>query len=201
VDRFRQTAAVTRQDLLAADAGVRAAKSSVDAAVAEYYPTVSLNVAGFLYRQYYSEASKWDAILMANLPIFSAGIIEADVRDAWSRLRQAALFQSMLRRQIDQDVQTAYDNLQSTQRKLTDLALEVQAASDAREQSGQLLNNGLAIPLDVLVAQDTLLNAQLVYTSAQFDRAVFYLDLLRVTGQLNPAAAEHWRPANATTRQ
>jgi outer membrane protein len=193
VDQFRQTAAKTRQDLLAADAEVRAARSSVDAAIAEYYPTVSLNVAGFLYRQYYSDASKWDALLMANLPIFSAGIIEADVRDAWSRLRQAALYQHMLRRQIDQDVQISYDNLESTQKQLTDLALEVKAAADARQQSEQLLDNGLAIPLDVLVAQDTLLNAQLVYTSANFDRTVFYLDLLRVTGQLNPAAATNWK--------
>ena len=200
VNQFRQTAASTRQDLLAADAEVRAAKSSVDAAIAEYYPTVSLNVAGFLFRQYFSDASKWDAILMANLPIFSAGVIEADVRDAWSRLRQAALYQSMLRRQIDQDVQTAYDNLESTERKLTDLALEVKAASDARKQSEQLLDNGLAIPLDVLIAQDTLLNAELVYSSAEFDREVFYLDLLRVTGKLNPAAAAHWHLQTATTQ-
>ncbi len=194
VDQYRDTAADTRQDLLAAADGVRAAKSSVDAAIAEYYPTVSLNVAGFLFRRYYSDASKWDAILMANLPIFSAGIIEADVRDAWSRLRQAALYQHMLRRQIDQDVMISYDNLESTEKQLTDLALEVKAAADARQQSEQLLDNGLAIPLDVLVAQDTLLNAQLVYTSANFDRTVFYLDLLRVTGQLTPTNAAHWNP-------
>jgi outer membrane protein TolC len=187
VDDFRKMAGENRQDLLAAESAIRAAKYSVDAAVAEYYPSVSLNVAGFLYRQYFSDASKWDALLSANLPIFSAGIIEADVRTAWSKLRQAALFQAMLRRQIDQDVQTAYDNLTSTDRRLADLRVEVEAASDARQQSEQLLNNGLAIPLDVLTAQETLLDAQLLYTSASFDRSVFYLDLLRTTGELNTA--------------
>jgi outer membrane protein len=187
VDAFRQKAAETRQDLLAAESAVRAAKYSVNAAVAEYYPSVSLNVAGFLYRQYFSDASKWDALLSANLPIFSAGVIEADVRTAWSKLRQAALFQAMLRRQIDQDVQTAYDNLASSDRVLADLRLEVAAAADARRQSEELLNNGLAIPLDVLTAQETLLQAQLLYTSTSFDRSVFYLDLLRTTGQLNTA--------------
>jgi outer membrane protein TolC len=192
VDDYRAIAAGTRQDLLAADAGVRAAKASVDAAIAEYYPTVSLNVTGFLYRQYFSDASKWDAILMANVPIFSAGIIEADVREAWSKLRQAALYQAMLRRQIDQDVQTAYDNLTSSQGVLSDLAEQVKAAADAREQSGQLLDNGLAIPLDVLVAQNTLLDARLVYTSENFDRTIFYLDLLRITGQLGPGTGAHW---------
>jgi outer membrane protein TolC len=195
VDEFRKMAGEDRQDLLAADSALRAAKFSVDAAVAEYYPSVSLNVAGFLYRQYFSDASKWDALLSANLPIFSAGVIEADVRTAWSKLRQAALFQAMLRRQIDQDVQTAYDNLVSTDRKLEDLRIEVQAAADARQQSEQLLNNGLAIPLDVLTAQETLLDAQLLYTSASFDRSVFYLDLLRTTGELNTAPTIVSNPA------
>ncbi|MGD1276421.1 MAG: TolC family protein [Tepidisphaeraceae bacterium] len=195
VDAFRASASAGRQDLLAAESAVRAARFAVDSAIAEYYPSVSLNVAGFLYREYFSSASKWDAILMGNLPIFSAGVIEADVRTAWSRLRQAALQQAMLRRQIDQDVQTAYDNLVTADKKLADLALQVQAASDARRQAGQLLNNGLAIPLDVLVAQDTLLNAQLLYTSERFDRTVFYLDLLRITGQLTVHTPEQWPPS------
>jgi outer membrane protein TolC len=197
VDAFRQLAASTRPDLLAAQAQVRAAKYAVDAAISEYYPTVTLNVAGFLYREYFSQASKWDAILQANLPIFSAGIIEADVRAAWSKLRQAALYESELRRQIDQDVQTAYDNLVTSGRQLGNLHAEVQAADDARVQAGQLLDNGLAVPLDVLTAQDTLLNAQLNYTSESFDRTVFYLDLLRIVGQLTPLAPRQWQ---ATTR-
>lgn len=201
VEAFRQIAASTRPDLLAAQAQVRAAKYAVDAAISEYYPTVTLNVAGFLYREYFSQASKWDAILQANLPIFSAGIIEADVRDAWSKLRQAALYESELRRQIDQDVQTAYDNLVTSGRQLANLRAEVQAAADARLQAGQLLDNGLAVPLDVLTAQDTLLNAQLNYTSESFDRTVFYLDLLRTVGQLTPLSPRQWQSTTRPTTQ
>jgi outer membrane protein TolC len=194
VDDFRASASIHRQDLLAAEAAVRAAKYSVDAAIAQYYPSVSINVAGFLYREYFSQASKWDAILIANLPIFSAGIIEADVRQAWSRLRQAALYQAELRRQIDRDVQIAHDNLITSEKLLVSLKEEVQAASDALNQSQQLLHNQLAIPLDVLTAQDTLLTAQLNFTSENFSRAVFYLDLLRITGELTPDSPAHWHP-------
>jgi outer membrane protein TolC len=195
VDDFRAAAAAKRQDLLAAEAAVRASKYSVDAAIAQYYPSVSINVAGFLYREYFSQASKWDAILVANLPIFSAGVIEADVRQAWSRLRQAALYQAELRRQIDRDVQIAHDNLITSEKLLVSLKEEVQAASDALNQSQQLLHNQLAIPLDVLTAQDTLLTAQLNYTSENFSRAVFYLDLLRITGELTPDSPAHWHPS------
>ncbi|MGA2583962.1 MAG: TolC family protein [Tepidisphaeraceae bacterium] len=198
VDEFRQLAAAHRQDLLAADAALRAARDDVDTAFAQYYPSVSIDVSGFLYRQYYTDASKWDALLIGNLPLFSAGVIEADVRTAWSRLRQAALYQSYLRRQIDQDVQNGYDTLLTSQQEIMDLNTEVQAGADALRQSEELLKNGLAIPLDVLTAQQTLLDAQLNYTSASFDRTVFYLDLLRSTGDLNPRTPEHW--LNATTQ-
>jgi outer membrane protein TolC len=196
-DEFRAAALANREDLQAADSAVRAAKYAVDAAIAQYYPSVSINVAGFLYREYFSDASKWDAILIANLPIFSAGIIEADVRQAWSKLRQAALFESELRRQIDRDVQVAYDNLTTSEQELVDLTQEVQAASDSLVQSQQLLKNQLAIPLDVLTAQNTLLTAQLSYSSENFSRSVFYLDLLRISGQLTLQSPQNWR---ATTR-
>jgi outer membrane protein TolC len=197
VDEFRAAALAYREDLQAADAAVRAAKDSVDAAIAQYYPSVSINVAGFLYREYFSDASKWDAILIANIPIFSAGIIEADVRQAWSKLRQAALFESELRRQIDRDVQVAYDNLTTSAQELVDLKQEVQAASDSLNQSQELLRNQLAIPLDVLTAQNTLLTAQLSYSSEDFSRSVFYLDLLRISGQLTLQQPHNWLP---TTR-
>src|SRR6185295_10839406 len=82
---FEQQALALREDLRADQFAIEAARESVRAAVAQYYPSVSLNTAGFLYREFFSDASKWNAILSANLPIFSAGIIEADVRSAWSR--------------------------------------------------------------------------------------------------------------------
>lgn len=175
-----------RQDLLAAEAAVKAARYAVDAAIAEYYPSVSLSAAGFLYAENYSNASKWDGILAANLPIFSAGTIRADVRDAWSRLRQAALFESYLHREIEQGVRTAYDNFATSGIELSELQREVQASDDAYRQSVQLEKNGLAIPLDVLTAQNMLLNSQLQYASEAFGRTVFYLDLIRATGDLSP---------------
>jgi len=55
----------------------RAADAGVRGAITARLPRRSC---GFLYREFFSDASKWNAILAANLPIFSAGLIEADVR-------------------------------------------------------------------------------------------------------------------------
>jgi outer membrane protein len=186
---YERLALETRQDLRAARNAIDAAREGVRVAFAQYYPSVSLNVAGFLYREFFSDASKWNAILAANLPIFSAGIIEADVRLAWSRLRQVALNESAVAREVAHDVQVAYENLTSADRRIHELEDEVQAATEAFEQARNAFLNNLAINLDVLAAQDQQLNAQLQLTSAKFDRAIFYLDLIRATGRLHEIAA------------
>jgi outer membrane protein TolC len=204
---FESLAIENREDLRAAANGIDVARQEVDAAFAQYYPTVSLDVAGFLYREFYNDSSKWSAILVANIPIFSAGIIEADVRTAWSRLRQAALNESAVRRQVLHDVQIAYENLVTSDKRIHELQDEVEAADEAFRQAQNAFANNLAINLDVLQAQDQLLNAQLQLASAQFDRNVFFLDLVRASGRLNkavsfnaattaPATAPATRPAN-----
>ena len=181
---YEREALRSRQDLLAAGFEINSANYRVKAALAQYYPSVTLNVEGFLYRQYYSDASKWSALLNINLPIFSAGLIEADVRTAWSQLRQAALNESYVRRQALTDVRTAYQNLITADQRTAALRDEVQAASDAFGQSQGAFRNSLAINLDVLTSQNQLLQSQLDLAGAQYDRSVYYLDVLRASGTL-----------------
>lgn len=197
VGQYVARALANRQDLAAAQDAVKAAQQAVHAAVAEYYPSVSLNVAGYLYEQNYADASKWNAVLLGNLPVFTAGQIKDDVRTAWSRLRQAALAESYLRREVEQGVRTAYDNLVTSDSLLAELHREVQASAQAYRQSVQMEQHGLAIPLDVLTAQDTLLDSELDYVRESFSRTIFYLDLIRSAGDLTPdtPAALTWASA------
>ena len=181
---YEQQAAELRQDVLAAQAAVRAARHNVDVAISQYYPSVTLNVTAFLYREYFADASKWNAVLSANLPIFSAGLIEADVRSAWSTMRVAALVESETRRMAIADARTAYANLLASERRIAALRDQVEAAHEALRQAQAGLVNNLAIVLDVLNAQDQVLNAELNLVSAEYDRRVFYLNLLRAVGRL-----------------
>ncbi len=184
-----------RDDLKAAHAAVESAKHDVDAAIAEYYPSVSLNLTGFLYRENFDNASKWNSLLSVNLPIFSAGIIEADVRFAWSRLRQALMAESLLTRQVEQDVRTRYEDLHTSRASLEEIQSQVRAATEAYRQAKAGFDAGTAITLDVLSAQDVLLQAQLEWTTEEFNEKVQYLDLIRATGSLTLGAVQR-----ATTR-
>lgn len=184
VEQILKNALQKRRDLLAARAAVRATRQEVEVAVGRYYPSIALNVNYFLSRQSTPTDSDWNALFSANLPIFSAGLIEADVRTAWSRHRQARLDESLLSRQIESDVQRAYQNLISSDQQLRELQSQLAAAQQAQRQADESYRVGLATNLDRIQAQDQLLSTQLQLTSEEFNRKVFYLTLLRAAGEL-----------------
>jgi outer membrane protein TolC len=186
-----------RQDLLAAGKARDAARQGVEAAVGQYYPSLSLNLQAFLYRETVPSDRDWQSLLQMNLPIFTAGKIEADVRQAWSQFRQAALFESLLRRQVLSDVRVARENLESSRKRLTELTVQVTAARQAVEQSEQSYSAGLATNLERLASQDQLLNASLGQTSEYYNRRLAYAELLHAAGELRSRIAKELSPTTA----
>src|SRR5262249_1041745 len=154
-------------------------RRSVEAALGQYWPSVSVDVNYFLSRQSVPTDADWSGLLLAHLPIFSAGIIEANVRQAWSQLRVAKYNGPFTRRQVITDVRTAYDDYAASRRRLDELKTQVAAAQEALSQADELFRAGLGTNLERIVAQDQLLSAQLQYTSERYDNRVFYLALLR----------------------
>ena len=89
LESLQKEASTRRQDLVAAIAGIGAAKQGLQQAIGQYYPSVSVNVNEFLHRETFPSDSQWIYMFSANVPIFTGGRIHADVRAALSRLRQA----------------------------------------------------------------------------------------------------------------
>lgn len=192
-----------RADLHAADEAVLAARRGVDVAFGQYYPSVTLDLDAFLSRQSSPDGSAWTAAVRANLPLFTAGLIHADVRAAWSVFRQACLDRSRLMRDIEQQVRTAAENLRSQSLRLTELKVQFAAAEEALRQAEASYRAGLATNLERLIAQDSLLESQLQMASAQFDLKVLHLAMARACGRPIPstlAGAASAGPAAAATQ-
>ncbi|HEX5137825.1 MAG TPA: TolC family protein [Planctomycetota bacterium] len=186
---FRDRALTGREDLLAAHEAVDAAREGVRAAVAEYYPSLSLDFDLFLYKETIPSSSIYTFFVSLNIPIFRGGSIRADVRTAWSRYRQAKLEESQLARQVARDVSVAYTLLQTSTEQIGNLRTQVDAAQEAFDQAQSLVGAGRATNLERLVAQQQLLSAQLELASEEFNRRVAYLSLRRATGELVPDLA------------
>jgi len=185
LESLQTEADLRRQDLAAARAATQAAKYDVEVAIGHYFPSVSFNVNYFLHRETLPDQSRWNEILSANLPIFSAGVLEADLRLAWSLLRQAKLGESLTERQVLQDVRIAYENVRASQERYRELQVQLKAGEEALLQAEQSYKAGLGTNLERLVAQDRLLSTQLQITSERYDQKVFYLALLRAIGALS----------------
>lgn len=196
IDELLKQAANSREDIKAAVNAVLAARHGVDAAIAQYYPSVSINLDYFVYRESVPSASLVAALIEAHIPIFTGGRIHQDVRNAWSQFREAKLNETLLRRQVAQQVRTAHEDLATSRERLGDLAIQVQAARDAFDNAADLVRFGRATSLDRLVAQDALLKAQLDQSAEQYNEKVSYLNLLRSTGALGlDTVGAHPQPA------
>ena len=196
-EQLRAVGAERRRNLQAAVAATKAARQGVEAAFGQYYPSVSVDLNVFLYRESTPADRDWEGLLRANIPLFSAGLIEADVRAAWSQFRQASLNESLTRRQIVQDVDIAHQDFTATARRVAESRTQLTAAEQAFTQADRSNQIGLATNLERLIAQDQLLTAQLQYVSQQFARKLAYLNLLRETGSLRPVLEQF---ASSTTR-
>jgi len=174
-----------RQDAEAAARRIDAALKTVESAYGQYFPSISLDLQIFLQRESEPRDLDWTSLIRLSLPLFSAGLIEADVRESLSLLREARLRESLTLRAIRSDVETAVNNLNASGDRVRQLMIQVRSAGDALTQSEGLYNVGLATNLERLTAQNALLSAELQLVNAELDAKVFYLDLLRTTGRLH----------------
>jgi outer membrane protein len=178
-------AAAHRQDLLAARLQVTAAARRLEAAWGGYFPSVSLNLSRYLYRESFPDDVDWTGLIQINLPIFSAGLVHADVRTAYSRLRQAHLAESGLRRTVLRQLRTAAQDLDADSSQIDQLGIRLGASQEALRQADAAYKAGLGTNLERLVAQDQQLAAELALTQEKVKHIVDYLRLLRTTGLLD----------------
>ena len=177
-------AEANRADVQAAHQAIVVAHYQVESAYGQYFPTASLNLQWFLQRDSTPSDLDWTGLIQLSLPLFSAGLIEADVRESLSILRQAKSNDSLTRRAAHRDVQIAYDNFLASFDRARQLRTQVRSASEALEQAEGLYEVGLATNLERLDAQDRLLTTELELVNAELDGKVFFLDLQRTVGLL-----------------
>lgn len=183
-ERLRAAAWETRQDLASTKANAAAIRAIVDAQIGRYYPTVTVNFDYFLTRDTVPTDRDWTGLLTINLPLFTAGRIDADVRDAWSQFRQAVLAHSLTRRQIQRDVDIAHADLTATRARVEETKQQLRAADEALRQAEASYKAGLGTNLERISAQDQLLTAQVRLAREEFNAKIAYLVGMRVVGKL-----------------
>lgn len=175
-------------DLEAANHSERAARAAVRVAFGELLP--SLDLEGRVSRSHETALegqSSEDEALLARLtvPLYQSGVEHSRVREAKERRNQRRIQIEQARRQVVEQVTQAWETLTSTRSNITAREQEVRANEIALEGVREEAQVGSRTTLDVLDAEQELLDARVALVEAQRDEYVAGFSLLSAVGRLS----------------
>jgi outer membrane protein len=186
-----------RPDLQAAEAQVKAAQASADAARAAGRPTISLSASSNQYN--YSGINSHGSMVGINLsvPLFSGFSTTYRVRSAEAQVeaRNAQLEQVHL--QVALDVWTAYQNLTTATQSLRTTAVLLDSAQQSAKVALGRYKAGVGSILDVLNAQSALAGARQQRIQSTFNWNISRATLAQAMGSLDAGLLQTLSDGNA----
>ncbi len=187
----QETVATAREqnpDVIAAEFSQRAADRSVRQTFGALLP--SLDLVGELTHSDESsipDSSADSGTLLAQLtvPLYQQGAVYSQVREAKQLLSQRRLQLDEARRTAEQDAVAAYEALATARAQILAFQAQVESAQIALEGVRQENAVGARTVLDVLDAEQELLDAQVSLVGAQRDEIVAGFQVLAAQGRLN----------------
>ena len=153
------------------------------------YPTVSLQAA---------VAKVWDpsittinqfaaaASAQLNVPVYQGGAEYSLIRQSKETLAQQRLTLDQVRDQARADLVTAWGQLLAGKAQVTAAQSQVEASEIAYLGTTKEAQVGQRTVIDILNAQQTLVNARVALVTAQHDRVVASYAVLNAIGRLSP---------------
>ena len=183
-DTAMQRAYQTRPDLESAAAGVKAAEAAVKAARAERLPnlavTADFGAAGL--RPNASSSGVYSVAGTMTIPLYEGGRIHGDIEQANAALSQRRAELDDLRGQVDQDVRQAFIDLNNAADQVGVAKSNVGLAQDTLVQSRDRFTAGVADTVEVVQAEQAVVQADEDYISAEFEHDLAKVSLARAVG-------------------
>ena len=186
-----ETALSNNPDLRAAEFGEVAAQEAVRIARGALRPEVSLSASASEGRESdFSGQAIGSASVRAqvSVPIFTGGLNRSRVREARAAADEARLSQLTVRRQVIEGVTNAWNSYLAAEAVIVSSREAVRANEIAFDGVEQEAFVGLRTTLDVLNAEQELLNSRLELVRAERDLTVASYALLQTMGLLHAEA-------------
>jgi outer membrane protein len=186
-EQMAQNVAQDNPTIVAARFAERAALDDVDLVAGELLPTLSLN--GELSRQneitqeeFKQDKAEIQAVL--SVPLYQAGSVEARVREAKQTAGQRRIEIEDQRRRTREDVTRNWEALVASRARVVAFQTQIRANEIALEGVEQEARVGSRTTLDVLDAEQELLDARVNLVRAQRDEVVAAYQVAQAIGKL-----------------
>ncbi|HEY0293648.1 MAG TPA: TolC family outer membrane protein, partial [Hansschlegelia sp.] len=173
--------------ILAAFHGVDAANLQIRVYESQLYPQIGVEAA---FQRRYDDSSSANRVTTGSLvgrltiPIYAGGSYSSQVRQAKEVAGQRRLEADVARDQVRQATVSAWGQVQAATAQISSAQAQIQASQTALNGVREEAKVGQRTTLDVLNAQQDLLNARVTLIQAQRDRMVASYALLSAVGWL-----------------
>jgi membrane fusion protein (multidrug efflux system) len=176
-------------DIQQARSALAASRQGIDIARAGLLPKLSLELRGSRLRDTDVQAlherdNIAEGTLQFTVPLYQGGGPAAETRQAKEAESRSLLQIDVVLRQAQRQAQTAWDMLEAGRTRVAQARISIDANTVATRGVARQQSVGARTLLDVLNAQQELLNAEVNLARATRDEDVAELQLLAVTGRL-----------------
>ena len=126
----------------------------------------------------------WVVGISANIPIFNGKRKDAQIQEAEANLNANDAQISALKRKINMEVQQAISDLETSKAKLKSTQLQVEQASEAVKRAEVSYLNGVITNLDLLDAETSLSEAELLHLRVIFQNVINAYNLKKAVGDV-----------------
>ena len=133
------------------------------------------------------QTKSWSAVASLSVPLYEGGATYSAIRQAKELVGQSRLQADLQREAVRSGVIAAWGGFQTTKLTIQSFQAQVRANEIALEGVREEAKVGQRTTLDVLNAQQTLLNSRVSLVTAQRNQVVASYALLAATGQLSAA--------------
>jgi multidrug efflux system outer membrane protein len=193
-----------RPDVVSAEQSLIAANARVSAARALYFPSISLTgllgVASLDLDELFDDGSDtWNYAGSVTGPIFQGGAVLGTNRQAEAQRRQLLANYERTVQRAFADVDDALISTQTTAERSAAQRRQVEALRDYARLSRKRFEGGYSSYLEVLDAESSLFNAELLYSEGHRERLLAHVDLYKALGGgwVDAAAAQAPQPEHA----
>lgn len=177
-------AAQNRSDLKAAEAQMHAAELSRKAAVAERYPTLSLDATyGLIGMNPANSNGTFSFAGQLKFPIWAGGRTNGDIEEADASLQQRRAEYEDLKARVEADVRNAYLDVNAAADQVRVAQSRRALAQDELSQARDRFASGVADTVEVVQAQEVVSSAEQDYIASLNAHNLAKASVARATGQ------------------
>jgi len=166
-----------RPDVKASQRRVTAAQENTSVAKGAKLPTVDLSANRYLDRSGSLKDSTWDVAVELNLPLYTGGLLQSQVREAISQQTQAELAVRQVTRQAEQEIRALYQSVVYDSAQLDALEKATVSARKNYEAQQRDYRFGLVTNLEVIQALTAFQENQRALDRARHTAKLNYLRL------------------------